>query len=276
MSREMEMVRVQEVRKEAERIFTVTFKADLKDLIPGQFLMIWIPGVDEIPMSVSINNDGVFGITAQNIGDATESICNLKEGDMIGIRGPFGNGFTLPSKRKIKNIIGISGGVGGASTILPVEWAFEKGYNVFNIVGSRSKENLLFRERWERCCGQITFTTDDGSFGMKGFVTDALKELLEKMETADRKKTMVFSCGPEIMMMAVKEVLEQYDMEAQFSLERYMKCGIGLCDSCSVSGKRVCMDGPVFDLDQISQMKEFGQFHRDRSGKLIPLKECVR
>jgi dihydroorotate dehydrogenase electron transfer subunit len=78
------------------------------------------------------------------------------------------------------------------------------------------------------------------------------------------------------MMVALQKVIENFHVKAQFSLERFMKCGIGVCDSCSMSGKRVCMDGPVFTDRQVNDLKEFGKLHRDRSGTLISLKECVR
>jgi dihydroorotate dehydrogenase electron transfer subunit len=145
-----------------------------------------------------------------------------------------------------------------------------------NIVGSRSKDLLLFEERWKRISEEVVFTTDDGSIGMKGLVTEPLMELLGDMNNTERKKTTVFSCGPEVMLSAVKDVLDKHNVGGQFSLERFMKCGVGICDSCSISGKRVCMDGPVFTLDRLDQMEEFGRIHRDRAGRPVSLKECVR
>lgn len=76
-------------------------------------------------------------------------------------------------------------------------------------------------------------------------------------------------------MDVVKRILDRFGVEGQYSLERFMKCGIGVCDSCSVSGRRVCMDGPVFTEKQLKELYEFGKFHRNRSGHLVALKECV-
>jgi dihydroorotate dehydrogenase electron transfer subunit len=276
---QMEIVRVDSILEEAENISTVTFgseKESWKDFTPGQFVMVWIPGVDEVPMSLSIKNEDILGITVQNIGEATDAICKLEKGEKIGIRGPYGNGFKLPTKKQVKTIIGVSGGVGGASTILPMEWAYEKKFHTINIIGSRSKDLLLFEKRWKKCSSETYFTTDDGSFGIKGLVTDPLGEILEKMKKTDRRKTLIFSCGPEVMLSAVKELLDKYEVKGQFSLERFMKCGIGICDSCSISGKRACMDGPVFDTDQLVEMKEFGRVQRDRAGRKVHIKECVR
>ncbi len=279
---EMESVIVKDVVEEADEIFTITFEPDnnlgWNEMVPGNFLMVWVPGVDEVPMSISLRKEEplVLGFTVQNIGEATQALCSLKKGDRIAIRGPYGNGFSLPLKKEVKTIIGVSGGVGGASTILPMEWAFENGFRTVNIVGSRSKKNFLFEERWKGCSKELILTTDDGTLGKKGFVTERLRELLGSMKKTDMKKSLIFSCGPEVMLIAVKEVLDEFEVKGQFSLERFMKCGIGLCDSCSVSGKRVCMDGPIFTLDMLDKMDEFGKVHRDRAGRPVPLMECVR
>ncbi len=279
---EMEVLRVDEVRREASGIISILVKPEdperWRGMIPGQFLMVWIPGVDEVPMSVSylFGDPLTLGITVQNIGDATRAICDLREGDRIGIRGPYGNGFSLPDRTEKNTIIGVSGGVGSASTILPMEWAHMKGFDTINLIGSRSQTNLLFRDRWCHSSDRTGFATDDGSYGHHGFVTELLRKELKGMTDDERDKTLIFTCGPEMMMMAVKTVLDQYGVQGQFSLERFMKCGMGVCDSCSVSGHRVCMDGPVFTGDRLNDLKEFGKSHRDRSGRLIPLKECVR
>jgi dihydroorotate dehydrogenase electron transfer subunit len=240
--------------------------------------MVWIPGIDEVPMSLSMHQKEPFklGISVQNVGEATGALCSLKPGDKIGIRGPYGNGFSLPSKDDHDRIIGVSGGVGAASTILPMEWAFNEGFEVINLVGARDKELILFQGRWEEISNDVLYSTDDGSLGYHGFVTDLLATELSSLTNRDLGRTMIFTCGPEAMMVALKKVIEPFHVKAQFSLERFMKCGIGICDSCSMSGKRVCMDGPVFTEKQVNDLKEFGKFHRDRSGSLIPLKECIR
>ncbi|MGA1793072.1 MAG: dihydroorotate dehydrogenase electron transfer subunit [Thermoplasmatota archaeon] len=279
---EMEMVRVEKVVKEAPTVSTILFSpfhlARWSGLVPGQFLMVWIPGVDEVPMSLSHLRKQPFqmGITVQDIGEATGALCSVKKGDLLGIRGPYGNGFTLPSPEDIETVIGVSGGVGAASTVLPMEWARSEGFMTMNLVGARDSGLLLFRGRWEAISDKVLYSTDDGGFGHQGFVTDLLSRELSEMTDEERAGTMVFTCGPEVMMVEVKNVLDRFEVRGQFSLERFMKCGIGVCDSCSMSGKRVCMDGPVFTGQEVGRLREFGNYHRDRSGKLIPLKECVR
>jgi dihydroorotate dehydrogenase electron transfer subunit len=278
----MEMVKVREVRVESSSISSILFSPGevgrWGSFVPGQFLMVWIPGVDEVPMSLSFMEKDPFtlGITVQNIGEATEALCSLRKGDMIGIRGPYGNGFELPDVNDCDRIIGVSGGVGGASTVLPMEWARSEGFETINLAGARDAGLMLFRERWQMNSTRVLFSTDDGSFGHHGLVTDLLNMELSALTGDQRKRTTIFTCGPEVMMMAVREVIGRYGVAGQFSLERFMKCGLGLCDSCSVSGKRVCMDGPVFTNDDLEGLAEFGKYHRDRSGALVPLKECVR
>jgi len=278
----MEMVRVREVRRESSAISSVMFsslnRSRWNSLVPGQFMMVWVPGIDEVPMSLSYLEEDplLLGITVQNIGEATQALCSLREGDRIGIRGPYGNGFTLPEKADVDRIIGVSGGVGGASTILPMEWAGRNGFETINLVGARDQGLMLFKERWQRNSTRVLFSTDDGSFGHGGFVTELLDKELSALTEDQRARTIIFTCGPEVMMTAVLDVLERYGVGGQFSLERFMKCGLGLCDSCSMSGKRVCMDGPVFSLEEVLDLEEFGKLHRDRSGSLIPIKECIR
>ncbi|MGA1820862.1 MAG: dihydroorotate dehydrogenase electron transfer subunit [Thermoplasmatota archaeon] len=279
---DMEMVRVEKVIREAPTVSTILFSplhlGRWSGLVPGQFLMVWIPGVDEVPMSLSHFRKQPFqlGITVQNIGEATNALCSMKKGDALGIRGPYGYGFTLPSREEIDTMIGVSGGVGAASTVLPMEWARAEGFGTTNLVGARDSSLLLFRGRWEAISDKVRYSTDDGSFGHHGFVTELLARELSEMTGEERAGTMVFSCGPEVMMVEVKKVLDRFDVRGQFSLERFMKCGLGVCDSCSMSGKRVCMDGPVFTGEEVATLREFGKEHRDRSGKLVPLKECVR
>ncbi len=279
---EMEVFKIKKVIAESPTLTTLLFTPKhlgrWSSLVPGQFLMVWVPGVDEVPMSLSYlkKTPFVIGITVQNIGPATSALCSLEEGDKIGLRGPYGNGFSLPSKDDFNRIIGVSGGVGAASTILPMEWAFNEGFETVNLVGARNKDLILFQERWEEISNDVQYSTDNGSFGHSGFITELLTKELMTLTNRDLKRTMIFTCGPEIMMVAVKKVLDQFNVKGQFSLERYMKCGIGICDSCSMSGKRICMNGPIFTVKEIDDLREFGKFHRNRSGTLIPITECVK
>jgi dihydroorotate dehydrogenase electron transfer subunit len=107
-------------------------------------------------------------------------------------------------------------------------------------------------------------STDDGSFGYHGFASDLAKKILEK-ERFDQ----IITCGPEKMMKKILELGLEYKIPVQASLERHMKCGIGICDSCAIDGWHVCKDGPVFDNKKLGKMKDFGRFKRDASGRRV-------
>lgn len=219
------------------------------ELIPGQFVMVWIRGVDEIPMALSYEN----AITVQKVGHATSSIFELGECDSLGIRGPFGNGFEM----KKGKILLIAGGVGAAPLAPLSEIAVSSGSEVTVLLGAKTEKELLFRKRFE-ASGNLEVATDDGTAGKHGFVT----ELIEAPESYDR----IYCCGPEIMM---KKVLDRVNPEkAQFSLHRYIKCGIGICGACCVDGLRVCRDGPVFS-GKVLKDTEFGIYKRNECGERV-------
>lgn len=239
-----------------------TFRLDASQWLhgkPGQFVMAWVRGVDEVPMTLSYDD----AITVQNVGDATAALFRLKKGDTIGLRGPYGNGWELIGD----DILVISGGVGSAPLAPLAEKAAKIGVKVTTLAGYRTKDEVHFRKRYETA-GKTIIATDDGSYGHKGFVTDLLKSI--DLNTF----TQIYCCGPEKMMSRVLGMLEaaQVAPKAQFSLQRYIKCGIGVCGSCCMDpdGLRVCKDGPVFYGD-IMLKSEMGKYARDASGRRINL-----
>jgi dihydroorotate dehydrogenase electron transfer subunit len=139
-----------------------------------------------------------------------------------------------------------------------------KKVKITAIVGAGTRDDLFFVNRMKKYCFKVIITTDDGSSGIKGFTTDALKKLLKK-----EKFDCVYTCGPEIMMKKVFDICESHKMECQVSLERYMKCGFGLCGQCCIDDMRVCIDGPVFNSKQLRKLTEFGVFERNKSGKKV-------
>lgn len=218
---------------------------------PGQFVMVWIHGIDEIPMALSYDN----AITVQKVGEATSALFDFKVGNSIGIRGPFGSGFRMIGK----NVLLVAGGVGSAPLAPFAEKLHSEGVRVTTLLGARTGEELVFRKRFE-ASGETFTATDDGSSGRKGFVTD----LLEEHKDYDQ----VYCCGPEIMM---KKVLDMADPATiQLSLHRYIKCGLGICGACCVDGLRVCKDGPVFTGDVLIK-SEFGFFRRNVCGERVKI-----
>jgi len=256
-----EFVRIKRVKVENRSIKSI-FVPFNKKIEPGQFIMVTIPGVDEIPMSVSRIMDGEISFTFRVVGDATEKLSTMKEGDMIGIRGPLGRGFRLKGKR----ILFAGGGTGVAPLRPAIERSFNLGKENTIIIGARTKEELFFVDDIRRF-GRVIVTTDDGSEGEKGLVTDVAKKILDR-EDFD----LVITCGPEIMMKKILDICLDRSIDFQASVERYIKCGIGLCGQCCIGeGLRVCKDGPVFSGEVLKNCKDFGCFSRDSAGRRVYL-----
>lgn len=236
-------------KDETPSVTTLTFEWN-EDVRPGQFVMVWIPGVGEIPMSLSVT-DGTKAITVKEYGETSRALRNLRAGDKLLFRGPYGNSFTLVDG----DILLVGGGTGMAS-LKPL---IRDG--AYAIVSARNERELLFAEEFDD--NKVFRVTDDGSAGIKGTPVDQLK----KMEL-DRFR-MIYVCGPEMMLKSVLDHLVARNVKAEFSLERNMKCGIGICDSCSIDGLQLCKDGPVFDIPALMRMSEFGVTKLTVSGKRV-------
>ncbi len=242
-------VTIVRVKKETPTIRTFVFDKPFT-FLPGQFVMVWVPGVDEIPMALSSENS----ITVQNAGDATAAMFELAEGAKLGIRGPFGNGFSRGDK-----MLAIAGGV-GAAPLLPL---IRSDCVMTMLLGARTESELLYVDQLDECT-DVVIATDDGTLGQKGYVTSLMDDL--NLGSYDR----IAVCGPEVMMRAVLTKIEEKGIahRTEFSLHRYMKCGIGVCGSCCIdpSGLRTCRDGPVFSGDKLLK-SEFGKYTREASGR---------
>jgi dihydroorotate dehydrogenase electron transfer subunit len=245
-------------KNETSDIKTITFQSSEK-VKPGQFFMIWIPGVDEIPMSVSQITKNIIGITFRNVGDATTALSQIQNGDQIGIRGPYGNGFTLSGK----HLLFVGGGTGIGMLAPLVEQARKKRLAATVILGVKTKDQLFFQNRFQRTKANVMVSTDDGSLGYEGFASELAKTIIN-----NEKIDAVYTCGPEPMMSALLSSCKTIPFQA--SLERYMKCAIGICGQCCIGrGLRVCVDGPIFDGKVLKKIEDFGCFHRDAAGRKI-------
>lgn len=254
--------RITEVTQENARVKTFHLSVPLKAQ-PGQFVMLWIPGVNEKPMSFSHADEKGIAVSVAKVGEFSSRMHELNVGDYVGVRGPFGRGFELSGRRHLM----VAGGYGAAPLAMLGEAALAKGHEVHWIVGAKRKDELLFVERMRKAGADVIPCTEDGSLGRKGFATDALEELLEKGAKAD----CIYTCGPELMMKKVLDIAERHGLECQASVERYMKCGFGVCGSCACDGRLVCMDGPVFRSAELKEMRDFGRFTRDAAGVRVPL-----
>ena len=235
----------------------------LANVLPGQFAMVWIPGVNELPMSVMISeNDEKSGFTVRKRGESSTALYNLQVGQQIGVRGPYGNSFDI----KDGKILLIGGGTGLVPLMRLVK--FSKDTNKITLLmGSQTKEEVFFEDMAKNSwlCNDLNCisVTEDGSYGEKGYVTDVLEKLLEE-NTYDA----IYTCGPELMMYKVVKLANEKGIFVQASLERMMKCGVGICGSCCVSQDLVCRDGTVFDGQYLAKNSEFGHLQRTKSGIL--------
>jgi len=181
----------------------------------------------------------------------------------VGLTGPYGNPFTLKSNF---HYLMVAGGYGAAPLAFLAEEALKQNSTVDFLLGARSADYLLFEKRLAGLVGlKLHLATDDGSKGHRGYVTDLLPNLANGHE-----KIMVATCGPELMEKKILEFCNERGLDCEISLERYMKCGFGLCGQCAVDpiGLCVCKNGPVFSKKIINQISEFGKYHRDKSGKI--------
>jgi dihydroorotate dehydrogenase electron transfer subunit len=246
---------------------TFTFKdKECAKAEPGQFLMLWIPKVDEIPLSIlDARKNGEVMVAVKKVGEATEALHSKKVGEVIGIRGPFGNIFAIKNGR----ILMVGGGTGIVPLLFLTKKLASKTAKLVFVMGAKTKEELMFIDELEELYskGNVVATTEDGSYGVKGLATTPLETLLTK-----ERFDMIYTCGPEQMMRKVFDLAEKHGIALEASLERLMRCAIGLCGSCVVGKYRVCRDGPVFTTQQLREVKdEFGISKRDFSGKRIPL-----
>lgn len=251
-----EKFKVAKTSGEAEGITTLEFEQGLS-AGPGQFIMIWVPGIDEKPFGVG--NDSPLHVTIASRGKFSSHLCSLKKGDSVFIRGPYGNSFDFS---KSKSVCIVGGGYGMAPLRFAAKVALAKGVHVTAVQGARTKSLLM---KSPAC--KTTITTDDGSAGIKGTALDGLKLALEQTTP---QIDLVCACGPERMMLGVAKLCEAKGIEFQLSVERLMKCGVGLCGHCAVGTKLCCKDGTIFGKEILKE-KEFGSSWREKNGASRPL-----
>jgi dihydroorotate dehydrogenase electron transfer subunit len=256
---------VKAVKEETTNVKTFVFPVSF-GARPGQFLMVWIPGVDEVPMSVALDDGEETRITVAAVGSATKALSKLQKGDLVGLRGPYGTYYTW---KKGQHLLLVAGGYGVAPMYFTAVEAVKDGCTVDFIIGVRGKEHLLYVDEVKKLKNTtLHIATDDGSVGHKGYNTEVLEELLIA-NSYQLKALSVFACGPELMMKRVSEICAERDVACAMSLERYMKCGMGLCGSCIMDpiGICLCREGPVVRNEIIQRLTEFGSYHRDAEGK---------
>jgi NAD(P)H-flavin reductase len=230
----------------------------------GQFNMLGLPGFGEAPISFSslINEGGEFVHTIRLVGNVTREICSRRVGDLVQLRGPFGNGWPL-EKAYGKNLIIVAGGIGMAPLRPVIQHVVRDRKNfgrVFILYGARTVNDILYGKelkKWGSARDVTVHVSVDEAPpkarpGLHVGVVTTLFDLID----APLQESVTFTCGPEIMMrfVALQLLLKgQRPCDIFISMERRMKCGIGHCGHCQIGAKYVCKDGPVFPYGDIKR-----------------------
>jgi len=225
-------IRAIQIESTCARTFVLDAAAEAT---PGQFIMAWLPRLDEKPFSL-VEGDPLT-ITVLRVGPFTEAVHRLKIGDRLWWRGPLGHGFQIEGQR----LLLVGGGCGAAPLAFLARRAVTEGCEVTVALGARTRGELVLVDRLDDLGVRVLVATEDGSAGQRGMVTHLANNLLAKGQV-----DALYGCGPERMLLALEELGRCREIPTQLSWEAYMRCGVGLCGSCERAGRLVCWDGPVF------------------------------
>ena len=250
--------RVRTVRRELEDVVTLELEAKDGDglaFAPGQFTMLYVHGIGEIPISISGDpaRPEVLVQTVRAVGAVSAAVCRLQAGDWVGVRGPYGKPWPVNAAAG-KELLIVAGGLGLAPVRPVIYWALQNPARIKTLhllYGARTPDAVLYPTQllgWAAAAGvQIAITVDRHSeewSGRVGVVTDLINEL-----AFDPEQSLAMVCGPEVMMRFSLQALEGRGMAREqmyVSMERNMKCGIGWCGHCQLGPHLICRDGPVF------------------------------
>lgn len=234
-------------------LMKLTSSSALPEMRPGQFAEVRVDDSSTTflrrPISIHFVDlkKNELWLLIQLVGDGTRKLAMLKAGDSLNLVLPLGNGFSDPQPSQ-RSLLLVGGGVGVAPLLQLGNYLKQEGYQPTFLLGARSGKDLLQMEQFEKI-GRVLVTTEDGSFGEKGFVTN--HSVLVK-ETFDK----IYSCGPTPMMKAVATFATQKGIDCEVSLENKMACGLGACLCCVTETKAghkcVCSDGPVFNIKDLT------------------------
>jgi len=232
-------------------VIEVESAVDLQDFKPGQFVQIKVDNSPEtfLRRPISIHDVNVaenrFKMLIQTLGKGTETLYNLKAGNYLNIIAPLGNGFSLPEREE--RIILVGGGTGIAPLLFLGKHLKNNGLKPEFLLGFRNIERVILRDEYGSV-GTVHITTEDGSVGEKGFVTD-------HSVFSDKNIDRIYCCGPDAMMKAVAKHCIDNDIVCEVSLENLMACGFGICLCCIVDSVRgnvcACTEGAVFNVKEL-------------------------
>jgi len=259
--------RIQRLRRETDDTFTLEIEPTDREgrfsFAPGQFNMLYVFGVGEVPISISGDPHGSKPLqhTTRVVGAVTKAMRRLKPGDMIGIRGPFGSHWPVEDAMG-RDFVIVAGGI-GLAPLRPALYDLmaqrEKYRRIVLLYGTRTPEDILYRRELERWRGkfdlEIYVTVDRASSGWRGNV--GVVTTLISRAPFDPSNAVALVCGPEVMMRFTVMDLHKRGVapdRTYVSMERNMKCAIGFCGHCQYGPTFVCKDGPVFRFDRIESI----------------------
>ncbi len=235
-------------------LLKLTSDKTLPEMVPGQFVQVRVDGSSQTflrrPISVNYidRKANELWLLIQMIGEGTRRLSEYVPGETMNLMLPLGNGFAVPQKTTSANLLLVGGGVGTAPMLYLGEMLKSVGFEPEFLLGARTKEDVMQLDEFEKL-GKVYITTEDGSLGEKGFVTN--HSILQ-----EKKYDKIYTCGPKPMMVAVAKYAKASGIECEVSLENMMACGIGACLCCienTVKGNVcVCTEGPVFNINQLT------------------------
>lgn len=252
------LVTIESNTKVNGKYYKLTFRSKplASKVLPGQFLNVQIiPGAKDPflrrPFSYyRTGPNGLVEVMYEILGKGTEILSGKKRGDELKVMGPLGRPFTGKLKNKRKRIL-VAGGVG----VPPLVFLAEKYGTDYLLIGTKSKNEVLPKKELGRVRAEILYSTDDGSYGTEGFVTELLDDVIEKEEG---EGLYIQTCGPTAMMRSVMNIARKYGIPGEASLDKSMACGVGACLGCMVKTHKgwtpSCTEGPVFPFDDIAEI----------------------
>ena len=226
----------------------------LKEIKAGQFVQVRVDDAQHtyLRRPISIHDvdyaNRTITLLVQRVGEGTNKMSDIEIGDTLNIIYPLGNGFTIPVvTQQATSVLMVGGGIGIAPLYYLGKMLKEKGIEPLFLLGGRSKSDLIMLEDFEKV-GKVYITTNDGTLGEQGFVT-------QHSIWKEKKFDMIYTCGPKPMMMAVTKIARENDIECEVSLENLMACGLGACLCCvenTIEGNVcVCKEGPVMNINKL-------------------------
>lgn len=261
--------RIDRITRESPGVATYDLVFDDPDLAdrfsfrPGQFNMLYLPGVGEIAISIcgDPSDQSKVPHTIREAGNVTQTLARLSEGDCVGVRGPFGSSWPMDECAG-KDLVLIAGGI-GLAPLRPVIMELLENREQFGTItllhGARTPDGLLYPGEyadWRSRGLDIQSTVDRGTAGWVGHV-GVVTVLLDRLPLTNLNNTLLLTCGPEVMMWYAIQTALRRGLPAEsiyVSLERNMNCAIGLCGHCQFGPEFVCKDGPVFRFDRVASI----------------------